>query len=270
MVTALPPLAASGSQATLIQQVEEASLNAWPALHQVLHQGWLLRLAGGFTKRANAVSTLYDETATEAELRERLAFCESFYTSQGQPCLFKLTDQPQQQILDGLLALRGYQPLDPTWVMVLDLTQTQLPALSNPNALHSLALPQWLDVYARLNEIPAPELARSQALHLALLKQILLPRHTLCWQPENIPLACGLAVQQRQLLGLFDLITAPGHRRQGHGRALLLGLLAWGQAQGAHLAYLQVLADNEAALGLYQQLGFKRLYQYWYRAAPSS
>ena len=41
-----------------IQTIEELSLNALPCLQQILDDGWVLRLAEGYTKRANSVTPL--------------------------------------------------------------------------------------------------------------------------------------------------------------------------------------------------------------------
>ena len=69
-------------------RIEQASLNAWPALHQVLHDGWLLRFCGGFTKRANSVSIV---STGERSLDARIAFCEALYQQHGQATVFRLS-----------------------------------------------------------------------------------------------------------------------------------------------------------------------------------
>jgi ribosomal protein S18 acetylase RimI-like enzyme len=39
----------------------------------------------------------------------------------------------------------------------------------------------------------------------------------------------------------------------------------WGEDHGAQKVFLQVETDNEPALALYESMGFKTLYTYWYR-----
>jgi len=50
--------------------------------------------------------------------------------------------------------------------------------------------------------------------------------------------------------------VAPEHRRRGHGRALLAGLLAWADAAGADAVTLEVRTGNAAARALYAGAGF--------------
>ena len=49
---------------------------------------------------------------------------------------------------------------------------------------------------------------------------------------------------------------------------LMVALLIQGQKQGARKAYLQVVEGNTPARTMYEQLGFKKLYTYWFRVSP--
>ena len=68
--------------------------------------------------------------------------------------------------------------------------------------------------------------------------------------------------------GFFDIVTDVSSRNQGLGKRLMNSLLTWGKQNHAHHAYLQVMLNNPPALHLYSQLGFKEIYQYWYRVKP--
>ena len=49
----------------------------------------------------------------------------------------------------------------------------------------------------------------------------------------------------------------------------MAALWAWGAEHGAARTYLQVSADNAAAIALYESLGYWRHHDYHYRVAPS-
>ena len=80
--------------------------------------------------------------------------------------------------------------------------------------------------------------------------------------------ASGIAAYDRDWVGFRSIEVAPAYRRGGHGLAVMAALLDWGAEQGATTAYLQVLGDNTAAIGLYRRLGFTTHHAYRYLAAP--
>ena len=80
--------------------------------------------------------------------------------------------------------------------------------------------------------------------------------------------ASGVASYADDWLGLRSIAVDPAQRRQGHATAIVSALLEWGAERGARTAYLQVFADNAAALSLYAKLGFSVHHTYRYLAAP--
>ncbi|GHO79147.1 N-acetyltransferase [Ktedonobacter sp. SOSP1-85] len=239
------------------RRIEEAGLNSWPALQQLFFDGWIIRFAQGYTKRANSVTPLYPSLLTA---QEKIAYCERLYTEQQLPTIFRLPSfSTESQQLDQMLAERGYQYLDRTFVWS---TQLSLDGDANKPALHALSLETWLPIYLQWSE----RYVELQHLHRELLEHIASPLIYAALYQQGVPVACGLGVLEHEALGLFDIVTDPGQRRQGYGTQLIKGMLAWGREQGAGHAYLQVVGDNLAAQRMYAKLGFQEAYQYWYRA----
>ena len=85
----------------LIQTIEELSMNAWPALQTMLYDGWVLRFANGYTRRANSVIPLY---LSERETVEKIKVCEKVYKDQGLATTFKMTAESHPLGLDDDLA----------------------------------------------------------------------------------------------------------------------------------------------------------------------
>jgi ribosomal protein S18 acetylase RimI-like enzyme len=133
-----------------------------------------------------------------------------------------------------------------------------------PGAFARRDLDQWLDAYTRLTGMPE----QGRQLHRAILRAIPGDCAFGVLHDGEDDLACGLAVVEDRMVGLFDIVTAPNHRRRGIGGLLVSGLLGWAAGRGATEAYLQVLETNAAARNLYRRLGFAELYSYRYRKAP--
>jgi N-acetylglutamate synthase len=248
----------NGGDGDDLLRLEEASLNAWPALQHVLLQGWLLRFAGGYTKRANSVNALYGIPTSHQATEDRITQCEAHYARHDLPAVFRITPFVQPGDLDARLSARGYRQIDTTHVQTLDVTGWQRLPLGSPELIE-LPLDAWLARYAAFSGKSAPTLQR------AILDAILPARCLGCVRQEGRIVACGIAVAEPPYVGLFSLITDPAFRRRGYGRALVTALVAWGWQQGATRAYLQVQESNPVALELYKKLGFQEAYTYWYR-----
>ncbi len=244
-----------------ILALETSAFHAWPALQELHHGGWVLRLAGGFTKRANSANA----AAAQAPFHEVQATAEAFYARHGLPAVFRLTPLAPPEA-DLQLQAAGYVRFDPSHVMVCPLAPA--PAGQNPwDADLELApqpSPAWLDGFAAANCVPA----HHQALHHAMVQSIARPAAFATLRKQGRPIGFGLAVREQEAVGLFDIVVAPRHRRQGHATRLVRALLRWAQDGGAGLAYLQVREGNPAARRLYAGLGFADLYGYHYRVPP--
>lgn len=256
------------SSTSTIRLLEELSLNAWPALQTLWLDGWLLRFAEGYTRRANSVQPLYS-TIEEGNLIKRIEHCESLYASaRRQNVVFKMTGAAMPNRLDAVLAQRGYSHEAETSVQTLDL-HTFSPARLGQGqvTIQSQVSEEWLAAYMETGNVAVPH----RPVLRQMLSNIVVPTTAFAILRRNSKItAVGMAVAERGHVGLFDIITAPQWRGQGLGTHLVTSLLAWGRDKGATSAYLQVMRNNSAALRLYAKLGFVDAYGYWYRVKPAA
>ncbi len=241
----------------MIRTLEELSINAWPSLETLLYGGWVLRFANGYTRRANSINPIYPSTRG---LQEKLAACEELYRSKGLRVVFKMTRSVFPENLDEILEQRGYVSEATTSVQVLDLRGAEPPTNRNINMAESLTA-SWLDDFCRLNAV----VAQHRGTMTQMLEKIAPSRCFITLREEDRAVACGLGIAETGFVGLFDLVTDAAFRNRGLGKQLVLNLLGWGKQHGAKRAYLQVMLNNTPALRLYNKLGFKEVYQYWYR-----
>src|SRR5438552_10276816 len=72
-------------------RVEETCLNAWPALREVLVDGWLVRFGAGLTRRANSANALAPSQGSRCGSYDDLVKeCERLYCRHGLPTIFRV------------------------------------------------------------------------------------------------------------------------------------------------------------------------------------
>jgi N-acetylglutamate synthase len=242
---------------TSIRELETLSFRAWPALESRFYDGWLLRFSEGYTRRANSVNPVYGHSA---DLEHKVAQCEAFYVHKDlNPC-FKMTDAVLPADLDDYLAHHGYTRDAPTSVQTIALDQADT-VHDHPVVINTQLSERWLADFAQLNGVDGRYMLSMRQMLRCIVPQT-------CYislEEGGRAVAVGLGVLDDSTIGLFDIVIAPYRRRQGLGLALVKSLLHWGKTNGAQQAYLQVMADNVPALQLYRKVGFREVYQYWYR-----
>ncbi len=245
----------------LSASVEEACLNAWPALKEIFYDGWLIRVGRGETRRTNSVNVLgRGRYAMDA----KIAYCDSVYRAHGLPTYFRIRsiDDPA---LERALDAGGFRAEDETRTLFMDFAKT--PPVPATGAAIEIAegapSPEWLSAHARFTAGPPAQ----EDMKRRLLDLVALPVAFAAARDEAgkiVSVAYG-AIHDG-LVSLQWVATEPARRRQGLSHATLSALLFWAKQRGAGGACLQVLADNAAAIGLYGNLGFDReLYRYHYR-----
>lgn len=250
--------------------LEELQMNALPSLQTILYDGWILRFADGYSNRANSINPIYQ---SQENINDKILQCEKIFRSRNLNPTYKITPFVFPENLDELLNNRGYKTINQTSVQTLNLGNGfDLPSKavnlcnnveppSKVAIVHSASKNNWFESYCKFNKISTKncityEKMLSNLIPKAFYSSILMNDETI---------GCGMAVQEKGYIGLFDIVVSEQHRKNGYGMRLLLSMLKEGREQGAEYAYLQVMFNNTPAVSLYRKLGFKEQYQYHYR-----
>ena len=250
------------TSAKLAWRVEETCLNAWPALRQVLLNGWLLRFSEGLTRRANSANPLRGPRETGDGL---IADCEALYHRRQLPTIFRLPSIIDPD-LNERLDEAGYGSEGESCVRYGDLAALEV---ASDSAVQLLSRPtrEWFAAMAALQN----HTLEQRRTYRRIIGAIAVPAAFagLAIDGQFVALAYG-AIHDR-LLCYESVITDPHRQRRGYARRVVASLAAWAKDEGAEGACLQVEAHNAAALALYDGVGLKaELHRYHYRREPTA
>ena len=240
---------------------EELQCNAFPALQNIMYDGWSVRFGGGFTYRVNCANPMYPETLP---IPEKLAYVETLYRESGlDMAIIKLHEgmelgrmEEAQACLDDM----GYATERRGNIFLCDLTEFSYEPKQMVE-IRSAMDDVWLDGFLTMNG--TADAQREAAV--SMLKNIRCPIAAASIVEDSRMVACGLGVMERGNIGLYDIYVDSGCRRRGLGADICAAIMRAGKAAGCHRAYLQVLSDNQGARALYRGLGYWETYEYWFR-----
>lgn len=236
---------------------ELACLNAWPALYSVFHDGWVVRFANGFSRRANSANPLH----AAAELSgATLQYFENLFQLHDLPMIVRVPSLLDPSI-DSTLERFGFVADGECHVLFAALGALDVkpdPAVRVITDLDD----DWL---ATLNRMQGRTPDQSETFN-DIMASIGLPAGfaTLTDKGEVVAAACG--VLDGDMMVVESVITDPRRRGTGFARRLSAALMHWARLNEATCVCLQVDAANIGGLSLYRRLGFTtELSRYHYR-----
>jgi ribosomal protein S18 acetylase RimI-like enzyme len=228
-VVTIKALAAAPVRTRDIRNVEHAAALAWPGVEHEWRDGWLLRFGHGITRRANSSVPL--DVSTADDVRAVVGW----YAARGVAPLIAAPDR--------LFRVPPDVPTDAeTLIMTGDVADRE-----SGDAVTIARAPddEWLRLYER--EVPVDVLTAvvDGEVAFATTAGAAVGRAAVTTAPDGT-----------RWVGLSAVHVLDSARRRGLARELCSALLHWGALRGGMRAYVQVLADNTAATGLYESMGF--------------
>lgn len=231
------------------EALELVAAQGWPAPETAQLGDWLLRAAGGWTRRGNSALPLGDPGLA---LPEAIDAVERWYRARDLPPSITVP-LPLRARLETDLQARGWRALPPVLVQTAPLSRVR--GAAGDVELATAPSQAWLAVVAG-RKGGLPDAARH------ILTAVPQVRFASVYAESPAPLAIARGVVTGDWLGVSLVEVDPVARRRGLARRVTWALAGWATGAGATRAYLQVEEHNRAAIALYGSLGFATHHSY--------
>ena len=242
-----------------ISKIEFLAAESWPAREEKNIKGWLLRSHDGITARANSVLPYANQY--DIELSELIETAIKFYEARGFPPMFKMTDACQPDGLDMKLDELGFEVEMQTHLQTASIDRLTSVIQTIHVQIEETISSGWFQAYSESSGYSSSAMSARRSI----IGDIKLKKAFASVVIDEKIAGIGLGVVTNDWLGLFSVVTYPHHRRKGVAHSINQELGAWAKQLGAKNAYLQVEIDNHPSIEMYEKMGFKTLYNYWYR-----
>lgn len=247
-----------------IRQLIINLMNSWPAKDYFFYKGWILRFTNGVTSRANSVIPL-NYYGNRRTLSRDIAIVEEAYQIYDLPAIFTMHDFHKPKYLRNELVSRNYREISHTVALGNRLNDINIEKL-NKNYEYSFQEKRNGD----FSEFLSKKSSKSKE------EQNIINKIT---QRINIPKKCFIIAKFRDsiigtLMGvldsngylyLADMFVDPNFRKQGIAKSMFFKITnEWVNPKNVKMLWLQVEIENEPAISLYENIGLKKLYNYYY------
>lgn len=242
-----------------IRAVETAYARAFPGQFRTLIDDWLTRAGSDIAERSNSATPIGHSGGFRAVPLEQIV---EFYRERGLPPQLLIPERIGAPALKAIAAYDGpgRWELGPEILVMTRSLEEPLELPASPDyhfRIDPTPEEDWLAMYHFRGQPLPPEALRELAGEIE--GELGFGRLVAGEDGSTIAVTRGTLTESddgRLWLGYSAVEVAPDFRRRGLGTQLGAEMLAWGRDKGATEAYLQVLASNDAGVGLYTKLGF--------------
>jgi RimJ/RimL family protein N-acetyltransferase len=241
-----------------IRKLEIIAFHSWPAREIVPLGDWIMRADAGVTRRANSVFPFGDPGLL---LDEAIEYVVNFYRNRELIPRFQMSKASVPRGLDDALARRGFVYEMKTYVHTCRIRDVLKASGGYQVEMSPEPDDEWFSTYSRISGHSADVLR----VRKGIFERMPVEKRFASVRERGSVIGISIGVIHRGWLGIFGVRTDEEHMRKGVAKSINRALISWAEDMGAQEAYLQVEADNESAIQLYESLGFKKKFTYWYR-----
>ncbi|MFW9845291.1 MAG: GNAT family N-acetyltransferase [Candidatus Thorarchaeota archaeon] len=241
-----------------IKELEVIAFHSWPAKVIIPLGDWIMRADAGVTRRANSVFPYGDP---DLPLKEAIEYVIKFYRSRELIPRFQMTKASEPAGLDNALEKRGFAYEMPTLFQTCRIEDIIKVSAGYKVEMSSEPDDEWFSSYSRISGHSAEVLR----VRKGIFERMPVQKSFASVREGGQVIGISIGVIHRGWLGIFGVRTDDDHMRKGVAKSINRALVSWAEEMGAKNAYLQVEADNQSAINLYESLGFRSKFTYWYR-----
>jgi len=248
----------------LVKRFQEYVMNAFPSKFYFFLNGWILRLTGGITYRANSVFPI-NYIGDETQVEKDIDIVEQAYEKFGLPSIFTMHDYFEPTNLDEILKNRGYKEDSHTNALIVDINRIKRKEV-NQNYDYEIFNHRTEEFSNLLAQFTKKDQEQQEIINKISNRIIISKKRCIIAKYNGKVVGTLMGVQNPEgYVYISDILVLPDHRRNSVASSMIFTLLdEWAINENAKYIWLQVEMENRDVHKFYEALGMRKAYYYYY------